>query len=70
MSAGNPMTHDEATALTATDLRADELEDFSQAILDIGNAMADEPNSRGPLVEADYWTPKCVGCTPATETAA
>jgi hypothetical protein len=29
-----------------------------------------EHASRGPLVDADYWTPKCMGCTPATETAA
>jgi hypothetical protein len=40
------------------------------AVTRCGRRMADEPNSRGPLVEADYWTPKCLGCTPATETAA
>jgi hypothetical protein len=40
------------------------------AVTTCGRRMRDEPNSRGPLVEADYWTPKCLGCTPATETAA
>jgi hypothetical protein len=38
------------------------------AVTRCGRRMA-QPNSRGPLVEADYWTPKCAVCVPATETA-
>jgi hypothetical protein len=39
------------------------------AVVHCGRRMRDEPTSRGLLVEAEYWTPKCQGCTPATETA-
>jgi hypothetical protein len=38
------------------------------AVVRCGRRLRDEPNSRGPLVEAWIWTPKCAQCMPATET--
>jgi hypothetical protein len=40
------------------------------AVTTCGRRMRDEPNSRGPLEEAQFWDVKCWQCTPATETAA
>jgi hypothetical protein len=39
------------------------------AVVRCGRRMRDEANSRGLLVEAEYWTPKCVQCSPSSERA-